>query len=117
MLFFSTDMITGFLVCRNADGKTPASGGDDDLTIWWDVTTGSKIGAPLIGQTDNVSRVAFSPDNKTLASGGPDGLVILWNLDPEYWKAQACNLAGRNFTRAEWKQYFPSTEYRATCSQ
>jgi hypothetical protein len=38
-------------------------------------------------------------------------------MDPESWVKKACQRVGRNFTRVEWAQYFPSEEYRKTCEQ
>ena len=29
----------------------------------------------------------------------------------------ACDIAGRNLTRAEWAQYLPGEPYHATCKQ
>ena len=35
---------------------------------------------PLIGHTDKVHSVSFSPDGKTLVSGSEDNTIILWNV-------------------------------------
>jgi hypothetical protein len=32
-------------------------------------------------------------------------------------KTQACQTAGRNFTRNEWTQYFSDQKYEITCAQ
>ena len=55
------------------DGKTLASGGDDDTVRLWNVATQQEMGNPLTGHADWVVSVAFSPDGKTLASGSADG--------------------------------------------
>ncbi len=45
------------------------------------------------------------------------GKEIQIDISPESWQVQACEIAGRNFTRVEWQQYFPGKEYRKTCDQ
>ena len=66
-------------VAFSPDGKTLASGREDDTVRLWDVATGRPIGSPLTAHTGRVS-VAFSSDGKTLASGGFDGTVRLWEV-------------------------------------
>jgi hypothetical protein len=38
-----------------------------------------------------------------------------YSLDPARWLAQACQIAGRDLTVAEWERYVPSDPYRPTC--
>jgi WD40 repeat protein len=104
-------------VAFSPDGGTLASGSWDDTIILWDLATGQPIGGPLEGHSSLVSSVAFSPDGETLASGSWDNTVILWDLAPSAWAAANCRRAGRNFTRAEWAQYFRGEPYRVTCPQ
>jgi WD40 repeat protein len=66
-------------VAFSPDGKTLASGSDDNTIKLWDVATG-KEQATLKGHTAWVASVAFSPDGKTLASGG-DTTVRLWDME------------------------------------
>jgi len=65
----------------------------------------------------SVMSLAFSADGKTLASGSDSGTIILWDINPESLAANACERAGRNFTRAEWERYFSNRKYRKTCEQ
>jgi hypothetical protein len=83
----------------------------------WDATTLRPVGAP----TDLPDRTAWTPnpnaDGAQLASGSIDGSgdAVVWDLQPQHWEALACQIAGRNLTAAEWKQYLPGRAYDLTC--
>ena len=116
---------TVYSVVSSADGKTLASGSGDNTIILWDVTTGKQLGSPLTGHTGTVRSVALSADGKTLASGSDDNTIRLWDIatrpsprsSSDTWKARACRIANRNFTRVEWQQYMGDEPYRATCPE
>ena len=99
------------------DGQMLISGSYDKTVVLWDFATRERIGGPLTGHQGSVLSVAISPDGKTLTSGSLDNNILLWELDPQSWIEKACRRAGRNFTRAEWSQYFGNDEYRKTCEQ
>ncbi|MCK4298095.1 MAG: serine/threonine protein kinase, partial [Planctomycetes bacterium] len=68
-----------FSVAFRPDGKTVASGSDDDTIKLWDVPSGRAI-ATLTGHSAMVYAVAFTPDGSMLASGGGDRVIKLWNI-------------------------------------
>jgi hypothetical protein len=45
---------------------------------------------------------------------GFTGGMVLLDADPGTWVSQAGHVANRNFTYAEWTQYFPALHYRRT---
>ena len=108
-------------VAFSPDGKTLAagysSGGQGAGVVLWDVATRMRWGeSPLAVPAGDVWSVAFSPDGKTLAAGyaGGSSGVVLWDVDLKSWQRRAGEIANRNFTRDEWRQYFPDTPYRPT---
>lgn len=106
-------------VAFGPDGNALVSGSGDTTIILWDVRdpqAPSQL-STLQGHSNTVESVALSPDGKTLASGSDDSTIILWDMVPSSWVQKACQRAGRNFTRAEWAEYFPNEEYRKTCEQ
>jgi WD40 repeat protein len=84
----------------------------------WDAATLQPIGDPLTVPGD----AAFlwpngSGDKLGSGASADNGLPLVWNMNPASWEATACQIAGRNLSQAEWKQYRPGHLYRMTCSQ
>jgi hypothetical protein len=111
-------------VAFSPDGKTLAAGyGVGGVggggAVLWDVSARKRLAEdPLPVREGDVWSVAFSPDGKTLAAGyggvvGGGG-AVLWDVDLNSWQRLAGRIANRNFTRDEWRQYFPEEPYRPT---
>src|SRR5258706_8482032 len=66
-------------VAFTADGKTLASGGDDETVRLWDVNTG-KQRAVLEPHPHWVRSLAITLNGKTLVAGCWDGTVHVWDL-------------------------------------
>lgn len=45
------------------------------------------------------------------------GDLRIWDVDVESWINNACAIAERNLTQAEWIEAFPGEEYQVTCPQ
>ena len=61
------------------DGRTLATGGDDNAAWLWDAATATPL-AELSGHRGGVTAVRFSPDASQLATGSADGGVRLWAI-------------------------------------
>ena len=68
-----------FSLVFSPDGRTLATGSDDNTARLWEVATGKEITA-LRGHENWVKSVAFSPDGKLLATGSMDKTARLWEV-------------------------------------
>ncbi len=101
-----------------ADGSLLLIGSANQTVTLNDVANRSQLGdpidtgRPLVG--GNAGPV-LRPDGQAVTVNGRDGLAI-WNLDPDHLAHAACDLAGRNLTKAEWDTHLGNLgAYRATC--
>ncbi len=72
----STSII--YSVAFSPDGKTLASGWDDNTIRVFDVASGREL-RTLAGHSNMVASVAFSPDGRFILSGSLDSSVRVWN--------------------------------------
>ena len=84
-----------------------AGGSADGKILLWDMEQKLPIGEPI--QTPGfgaISDVAISLDGRWLASGDMSGSILLWPLDYDVWRKNACQIANRDLTQEEWRDYF-----------
>jgi WD40 repeat protein len=105
----------------DGDWLVSASGHDgfaqktDNTVRIWDLREGSSYASIVLrGFDDGITQAEVSPDGKWLAvSTGKK--IRLWMLDLDDLIQFSCRVTGRNFTQAEWEQYFRGEKYHATC--
>jgi WD40 repeat protein len=97
------------------NGRTLATGNTDGTVRLWDVASGQALGAPLPG-IPNVQVVPiFTPDDTHLIAAYQNGRAYRWDIRPASLVRQACRVAGRRLTRAEWDEFLPRRDYAPAC--
>ena len=79
-----------------------------------DLATGKLIGEPLPG-ADSGGWGTYFPNGKQIVATFWDGTGMVWNVDPAAWRRQACRIANRNLTRAEWSDFLSPRSFRTVC--
>jgi hypothetical protein len=62
------------------DGKTIATGGNDDRARLWDATTGQPVPGATLVHGSRITALAYSPDGRVLGVGCADGSGRLWDV-------------------------------------
>jgi WD40 repeat protein len=80
---------------------------------------GAHLGAVSMTGPDSAIAVRFAARFED-AAGGTTAVSVTdrvrrWDVDPTSWRKRACELAGRNLTRAEWARFLGDEPYRQTC--
>ena len=109
------------------DGSQLASVQPDRIRLWDGRTGAYEASIPLpdlpvtglysAGRAAPGTSIAYRPDSTGLLVTAADGRT--WTVDTRLrtWVDRACDIAGRNLTRSEWKQFFPVRRYRVVCPQ
>lgn len=101
-------------VTYSPDGSEVMTTSSDGKFRLFDLASGKLVGEPLPG-ADGGGWGTFFPNGKQIVATFWSGPGMLWNVDPAAWESQACRIADRNLTRAEWHDFLPERPYRAVC--
>jgi WD40 repeat protein len=90
------DNSTSFAWTVSKDGKSAAVATGNLLRLWdtGDAETLGQLPGTLVGHTDAIQSVAFSPDGRMLASIDASGTAILWDVATRHVIAQINNGQG-----------------------
>jgi WD40 repeat protein len=97
------------------DGRTLLTAGADGQVRLWDVASRRPIATPLPGQERINVTAHFSPDGRYVYAVFSNGRAYRWDVRPSAWTRQACSVAGRRLTRAEWHETLPDRPYAPAC--
>ena len=110
----TTNLITVLAV--SPDGHSAVTSDLQGLVQRIDLRAGRTIGPPIPILFPGPA--VFGRDDTTIYASTPDGRATVWDFAPDHVRDEACVLAGRNLTQAEWHHYLPwAGPRRATCAQ
>jgi DNA-binding SARP family transcriptional activator/WD40 repeat protein len=90
-------------------------GGSGGFVKLWDAKTLRQIGSAFPGSPGHWANGEFTPDGSHLVIVYDDGRGAVWPVSLAAWKARACEVAGRNFTQAEWSRFVSHHAYARVC--
>jgi WD40 repeat protein len=96
------------------DSETLAAGSDGAIQLF-DVRSQQPIGTPLTAVRNRPVAPLFTRDGAHLFGITDTGLSYRWDVRPSSWARQACAIAGRRLTRAEWQDALPGRDYAPAC--
>ena len=102
-------------VAIDREGRTLATGSYDGTVRLWDIETEEGIGDALPGLPNRSVVPSFTPDGTRLVAAYETGEAYRWDIRPETLVRQACRVAGRRLTRAEWTEFLPARDYDPAC--
>jgi WD40 repeat protein len=97
------------------DPSLLVSGSNDHTVMLWDTAAGRRIGSAFIGHTAAVVQVSLAGNANEIVSVDAMGQLRRWPLSNESARARACEIAGRELTEEEWRQYIPDRTYQRLC--
>lgn len=103
----------------SADGELLVAGAEDGGVSLLDAATLELMGTvrPPRRGGPVPATAEFIDDSHDVLIASYDGRVYEWETDRDRALDFACQMAGRDLTRAEWAQYLPTQPYESVCPQ
>ncbi len=94
------------------DGRSIAIGAADNTVSVWDLGSRKRLGNPF-DYPELFPLALFEPDGRLLIL--VQGNAVQWPMSVRTWEQFGCRAAGRDLTRAEWRDLLPNRAYRPIC--
>ncbi len=91
----------------------------DGVARLWSVPDLQQIGSDLPGLSSVVGAATFAGRGRSTMAVllYATGTAFAYTASPSAWERQACLVAGRNFTKAEWARYVGDRTYEDVCPE
>ncbi len=96
-------------------GRFVTTGHDDGTIKLWFTAGLQQEGPRLPSDADSTAAAAFEPGGGGLVVVDDRGGAFTWPTSPAAWEHRACSVAGRNLTRAEWRELVGGPRYTTVC--
>ena len=100
----------------SSDGSYLLTSGTDGTVGLWDGETGLLLSSVQVASRPAAATFGSDLQEVVVAPlrGGP---IYKWDTDLDTAIAFACGVAGRDLTKAEWRDQFGDRPYRRTCAR
>jgi WD40 repeat protein/class 3 adenylate cyclase/energy-coupling factor transporter ATP-binding protein EcfA2 len=95
------------------DGRLLVATSTDQTTTLWDLESRKRLGISFALETGSIPVVRFAPNGDLVIDNLADTAV--WPTGLDAWERFACQVAGRDLTRAEWADLLPNRPYQHVC--
>jgi len=97
----------------SADGRLLVASALDGTQTLWDLRARRRLGKSFPARSGGDAAAHFTPHGDVVIEYLGEGAI--WPTDPRVWQRYACQVAGRDLTRAEWSDVLPDRNYRRVC--
>ena len=97
------------------DGRLFAASSADQTATLWDLRARKRLGNPFSIEQGSIPVARFAPGSDLVIDNLTD--TAQWPTDVRRWMRFACEVAGRDLTRAEWNDLLPDRPYQSICPQ
>jgi hypothetical protein len=91
------------------------AGSSDQTTTLLDLRSRKPLGNAFPNEQSAITVPTFEPNGDLFINYLSNGEE--WPMDLRKWERSACQVAGRDLTRAEWSDLLPNRPYRHICLQ